>query len=165
MSIRKVSVMLCSTVMAIGFMAYRGGRKSQALQGHLPRLRASLLSKIRRLITRAARSYFCCGDCPGAFKKDTAKYATKANHATGRHGPDHSGQMPAVWCETQSRRQRRNQWYVKVGFCCEKCQAKAKDAKGDAQVDLAFSRCGIRQRDSKSRRSKSQSVEDLDVPS
>ena len=38
---------------------------------------------------KGAKVYFCCPGCPGAFAKDTKKFAAKANHQlalTGRFG-------------------------------------------------------------------------------
>jgi YHS domain-containing protein len=86
---------------------------------------------------KGGKVYFCCDGCPNAFKKDTAKYATKANMqlvATGQYkevkcpvaGKDLN---PATAIEVGG---------VKVCFCCNGCKGKVTKAEGDAQLELVF---------------------------
>lgn len=86
---------------------------------------------------KGGKVFFCCDNCPKAFAKDTAKHATQANLqlvATGQakqqHCPLSGGDLnPATKIKVGG---------VDVCFCCEKCQAKATEAK-DAAVELIFS--------------------------
>ena len=135
MSMRNVSVMMCA-VLAVGFMAFAADEKAKPFKATCPISgKAALQDKTADY--KGAKVYFCCGNCPGAFTKDTAKFASKANHqlvATGQatqvKGPLSGGKLnPDANVEIGG---------VKVGFCCDKCQGKAAEAKGDAQVDLAF---------------------------
>jgi YHS domain-containing protein len=79
--------------------------------------------------------YFCCQNCPKAFKADTAKFAAKANHqlvATGQAKQEacpFSGQPidpdTAIKVEGAS-----------VAFCCANCKGKAE--KSDDKITLIF---------------------------
>lgn len=81
--------------------------------------------------------YFCCGDCAEEFAKNKAKYSTKANlqlaatgQATQAKCPLSGGKLnPDATVEVSG---------VKVTFCCNNCKGKVAEAKGDAQIDLAF---------------------------
>ena len=135
MSIRKVSMMLCA-VLAVGFMAFAADEKTKPFKATCP-VANKPAAEDKTADYKGGKVYFCCGDCAGAFGKDTAKFATKANHqlaatgqATQKKCPLSGGDLnPKASVEVGG---------VKVGFCCEKCQAKVAEAKGDAQVDLAF---------------------------
>lgn len=86
--------------------------------------------------------FFCCDNCPKAFAKDPKKHATVANHqlvATGQAKqkacPLSGGDLnPATKTQIGG---------VDVSFCCEKCQAKAKEGGvetvfNDKAFDQAF---------------------------
>jgi len=85
---------------------------------------------------KGGKVFFCCDNCPKAFAKDTAKHATQANlqlvttgQAKQLHCPLSGGELnPATKIKVGG---------VDVCFCCEKCQAKATEAK-DAAVELVF---------------------------
>ena len=81
--------------------------------------------------------YFCCENCPKAFSKDTAKFATKANaqlvathQAKQAHCPLTGGKLNPDTAITVGG--------AKVCFCCEKCQGKVKAATGDDQITMVF---------------------------
>lgn len=82
--------------------------------------------------------YFCCPGCPGAFKKDTAKFATKANHQLAQ-----TGQYEEAKCPLSGRGLNEDTVVevagVEVTFCCPNCQGKVADAEGDAQLEMVFS--------------------------
>jgi len=86
---------------------------------------------------KGAKVYFCCGGCPDAFKKDTAKYATKANYQLAV-----TGQAKLVKCPLSGGKLNTETAIAigdtKVCFCCENCQGKVKEAKGDEQIELVF---------------------------
>lgn len=72
--------------------------------------------------------YFCCEKCPKAFQADTKKFAAKANHQLFQ-----TGQIALVACPFSGGKLNTATAIdvagVKVCFCCEKCQAKAKAAE------------------------------------
>jgi len=81
--------------------------------------------------------YFCCAGCPDAFKADTAKYASKANHqlvqthqATQGKCPLSGGKLnPDTGVEVSG---------VTVTFCCNNCKGKVAAKTGAEQVDMVF---------------------------
>ncbi|MFM7036016.1 MAG: hypothetical protein ACKOYJ_12690 [Planctomycetia bacterium] len=81
--------------------------------------------------------YFCCGNCAGAFAKDSAKFAAKAHQqmvSTGQlvqKGCPFSG--GAVKAGTQVEIGG-----VEVGFCCPNCKGKVEKASPEEQVNLVF---------------------------
>jgi hypothetical protein len=81
--------------------------------------------------------YLCCPGCPGAFKKDTAKFAAKANHQLVV-----TGQAKQVGCPISGGKVNADTTTelcgVKVGFCCNGCKGKATKAEGDEQVAMLF---------------------------
>jgi YHS domain-containing protein len=82
--------------------------------------------------------YFCCDQCPKAFKTDTAKYAAKANAQLVA-----SGQATEVKCPLTGKdlnpEAKSTVADVEVKFCCKNCKAKVDAAKGDEQLNLVFS--------------------------
>src|SRR5258708_4170404 len=83
MSIRKISVMLCA-VFAVGLMAFAADDKE--FKATCPVSGKPALQD-KTVDYKGGKVYFCCGNCPGAFSKDVAKFATKANQqlaATGQ---------------------------------------------------------------------------------
>jgi transcription elongation factor Elf1 len=136
MSIRKVSMMVCA-VLAVGFMAFAAEEKAKSFKATCPVSGKPALED-KTVDYKGAKVYFCCGNCPGAFTKDTAKYSAKANEQLFA-----TGQATQVKCPLTGAKLNPDATVEiagsKVAFCCEKCQAKANEAKGDAQVDLAFS--------------------------
>jgi YHS domain-containing protein len=86
---------------------------------------------------KGAKVNFCCDNCKGKFAAEPAKYSVAANHqlagtkqfkqekcplSGGKLDPDTAIDVAGV----------------KVAFCCENCQGKVKEAKGDAQKELVF---------------------------
>ncbi len=85
---------------------------------------------------------FCCGNCAAAFKKDSAKFAAKANHqlvatkqAKEVKCPFSGGKLnPETAIEVAS---------VKVCFCCNNCKGKAESAEDPVALifsDAAFAK-------------------------
>jgi len=87
---------------------------------------------------KGAKAYFCCPNCPKAFEKDTAKFATKANHQLVL-----TRQARQVKCPLAGKAVNKEQSVkvagVNVSFCCGNCKGKVAAAEGDAQLELAFS--------------------------
>ncbi len=87
---------------------------------------------------KGAKVYFCCGGCPDAFKKDTAKYATRANMQLVQTGQAKEVKCPLSGADLNPATK------IKVGdvevcFCCDKCKGKTEALKGDEQLELVFS--------------------------
>ena len=84
---------------------------------------------------KGGKVFFCCQNCPKAFEKDTAKFAASANHQLVA-----TGQAKQVKCPFSGGPINEETAIevngAKVAFCCEKCEAKAKDSK--EQVELIF---------------------------
>lgn len=86
---------------------------------------------------KGGKVYFCCGGCPEAFKKDTAKYAARANMQLVETKQAKEVKCPFSGADLNPATK------IKVGdvdvcFCCDKCKAKAEALKGDEQIDLVF---------------------------
>jgi YHS domain-containing protein len=134
MSIRKFSVLFCA-VFAIGLVAFAADEKK--FKATCP-VSGKPAVEDKTVEYKGAKVYFCCGGCPAAFEKDTAKYAAKANQqlvateqATQVKCPLSGGKLNPEATVTVGD--------VKVQFCCNKCQGKVADAKADDQVTMAFS--------------------------
>ncbi len=82
--------------------------------------------------------YFCCANCPKAFKANTDKFAPKANHQLVLTGQAKQKACPFAGKPVNESKTTKVAG-VKVGFCCGNCLAKAKEAKGDKQLALVFS--------------------------
>jgi len=87
---------------------------------------------------KGGKVYFCCGNCPKAFEKDVAKYATKANHQLAATGQAKQAKCPISGGKLNAEK-TVNVGGVEVQFCCEKCQGAVAKAEGDAQVEMVFS--------------------------
>ena len=81
--------------------------------------------------------YFCCNNCPKAFKENTEKFAAKANHQLVQ-----TGQLKQVACPLTGRDVNPDANVevagAKVEFCCMNCKGKVAKATGDEQIDLVF---------------------------
>jgi len=95
-------------------------------------------SKDHAVAYKDAEVYFCCENCPKAFKENTAKYATRANLQLVA-----SGQYKEVKCPLTGKA-LNPETATKVGgvsveFCCNGCKGKieALKKKGD-RLKLVF---------------------------
>jgi len=136
MSISRLSI-VCSAVLAIGLVAYAAEEKAKAFKATCP-ISGKPALEDKTADYKGGKVYFCCGNCPGAFTKDTAKYATKANHQLAATGQATQGKCPLSGGPLNADK-TVDVGGVKVTFCCEKCQGKVADAKGDDQAALVFS--------------------------
>ena len=86
---------------------------------------------------KGAKVYFCCNNCPKAFAKDTAKFASKANHQLYQ-----TGQAKLAACPISGKKLNPATAISvsgkKVCFCCKKCNAAAAKLEGAARVELVF---------------------------
>jgi len=87
---------------------------------------------------KGGKAFFCCANCVKAFKKDTAKFATKANHQLVATGQVKQVKCPLSGTPCKPAHKETVQG-VDVYFCCGRCQGKVAKAEGDAQAELVFS--------------------------
>ena len=91
-----------------------------------------------------SKVYFCCENCPKAYKADPKKFALKANRQLLE-----TGQVVQVACpltgEPVNKEDMVEMGHAKVGFCCEKCLAKFnKAADDDAKLKMVFSAAAVK---------------------
>ncbi|MFO1093487.1 MAG: hypothetical protein U0992_09270 [Planctomycetaceae bacterium] len=86
---------------------------------------------------KGGKVYLCCGGCPDAFKKDTAKFAAKANQqlvVTGQYKetkcPLSGGKLNTETAIDVSG--------TKVCFCCNNCKGKVEAKTGNEQLEMVF---------------------------
>jgi YHS domain-containing protein len=86
---------------------------------------------------KGGKVFLCCAGCTGAFKKNTDKYAAKANHQLVATGQAKQAKCPLTGgkCNPDTATDVAG---VKVCFCCGGCKGKAAKAKGDEQIKLVF---------------------------
>lgn len=81
--------------------------------------------------------YFCCENCPNAFKSNTAKYELKARHQLAQ-----TGQIVQVACPVSGKDTNEGTELevkgVTVAFCCKNCRKAVNKAQGDAQLKMLF---------------------------
>lgn len=86
---------------------------------------------------KGAKVYLCCPACVAPFKKDTAKFAAKANHQLVA-----TKQAKQVKCPLTGEKLNRETAIevggVKVCFCCNDCKDKVTKASPEEQVQLVF---------------------------
>lgn len=82
--------------------------------------------------------YFCCGNCPKAFEKDKAKFATKANAQLAATGQAKQAKCP-ISGQDVNKEKELTVGGAKVQFCCDNCKGKVEKASGDEQLELVFS--------------------------
>lgn len=86
---------------------------------------------------KGGKVFFCCQNCPKAFAKDTAKFATSANKQLAA-----TGQAKQIACP-YSGKDTAEGTTVKVGgvdvaFCCMNCKGKTEKASAEEAVELVF---------------------------
>jgi YHS domain-containing protein len=81
--------------------------------------------------------YFCCGNCAGAFEKDSAKFAAKAHQQMVS-----TGQLVQKGCPFSGGPVKEGTQVsigdAEVGFCCNNCKGKVEKASPDEQVTMVF---------------------------
>jgi len=82
--------------------------------------------------------YFCCDNCPKAFKADPKKFRPAVNRQLLE-----TGQLVEVACpisgQPLSKEAKAETGTTEVAFCCEKCLAKFKEASDEEKLKLVFS--------------------------
>jgi YHS domain-containing protein len=81
--------------------------------------------------------YLCCQGCPAAFKKDTDKYAAKANNQMAQ-----TGELVEVACPLTGKKLNPETAIdingAKVAFCCNNCKGAIEKLSADEQVTKVF---------------------------
>ena len=84
---------------------------------------------------KAAKTYFCCPNCPKAFAGNTAKFAAKANHQLVL-----TGQFTPFACPIKQKplnaATKITVAKTVVSFCCNGCKGKVTKAEG--KIALVF---------------------------
>lgn len=132
------AVMLAGVVLSIGLVSARAEDDKAKPEARCP-VSGKPISMEHALAYKGAKVYFCCPNCPGAFKGNTAKFAAKANHQLVQTGQA----KPTGKCPLTGRPIDKSKTVdvagVTVAFCCPNCQGKAAGASGDEQISLVFS--------------------------
>lgn len=135
---KRVAAALCLMLVA-GFVVAEEAKKEEAKKfDHKCVVSGGAAKEDKTVDYKGGKVYFCCENCPKAFAKDTAKFATKANHQLVATGQAKQAKCPLSGGPLNAEKT------VKVGgvevqFCCEKCQGAVAKAEGDAQVEMVFS--------------------------
>lgn len=83
------------------------------------------------------KAYFCCDKCPVEFKANRKKYALQL-----RQQLLETGQIAQVACPITGKPMSKDHMVevgtTKVGFCCDKCEAKYKEASAEEKLKLLF---------------------------
>jgi predicted RNA-binding Zn-ribbon protein involved in translation (DUF1610 family) len=95
------------------------------------------INKEHSVAYKEAKVYFCCPNCPKAFEKDTAKFATKANHQLVLTEQAVQKKCPITGQPTKEE-QMVEVAAAKVHFCCPNCKGKVAKAEGKEQLELVF---------------------------
>lgn len=81
--------------------------------------------------------YFCCDNCPKAFKADQKKYTTGV-----RRQLLETGQIAQVACPLTGKKMDKDHTAkageAEIAFCCEKCQAKYEKASDEEKLKMVF---------------------------
>lgn len=85
-----------------------------------------------------AEVYFCCPNCPGAFKADMKKFASKANLQLVA-----TEQAKQVKCPLSGKgldeSKKTKVAGLEVQFCCANCLGAVTKAEGDEKLNLVLS--------------------------
>ena len=135
---KRVAAALCLMLVAGFVVAEEAKKEAPAKFDHKCVVTGAAAKEDKNVTYKGGKLYFCCENCPKTYAKDTAKYATKANHQLAATGQAKQAKCPITGAKLNPEKT------VKVGgvevqFCCEKCQGKVAAATGDDQVALVFS--------------------------
>ena len=92
---------------------------------------------------KGAKVFFGCGGCPQAFKKDAAKYATKANAQLVSTNQARQKACPLSGGATNDEFTLAVAG-TKVSFCCGNCKSATAKLAADAQLEKVFSEAAFK---------------------
>lgn len=96
------------------------------------------IDKSHHVAYKDAEVYFCCPNCPKAFEKDTAKYATKANAQLVQTGQYEQAKCPLTG-QKLNPEQKLDIAGNEVHFCCGNCKGKVAKADDKEKMELVYS--------------------------
>ena len=86
--------------------------------------------------------YFCCDNCPKAYKANPKKFETKVNAQLLE-----TAQVVQVACPITGKPTKEETAVEiagsKVAFCCHNCEGKVKKADDDGKVKIAFAKAAF----------------------
>lgn len=86
---------------------------------------------------KGTKVYFCCKNCPKAYAKDPKKFELSV-----RRQLLETGQLAQIGCPVSGHAiddaTLVDVGNAKVGFCCEKCQAKYTEANDEDKLKVLF---------------------------
>jgi YHS domain-containing protein len=95
---------------------------------------------------KGGKVFFCCMNCPKAFKADTKKFAAKANHQLVATGQAKQAKCPLTGEEVDASTAIEVSG-AKIAFCCNMCKGKAEKSKEQIELlfnDKAFEKAGFK---------------------
>lgn len=135
MTVRLLSLSVCALLVG-AFVANSEDKKAE-VKPVCP-VSGKAIDMTKSVAYKGGKVYFCCGNCPGAFEKNTAKYSTKANEQLVVTKQATQAKCPLSGGPVNDEKTVAVNG-VTVKFCCEKCQGKVAAAKADEQAELVFS--------------------------
>jgi YHS domain-containing protein len=98
---------------------------------------------VRKNGGRTEKIYFCCDNCPKAYKEDPKKFRLQVNRQLFE-----TGQMVQVACpltgKPLNKEAKAEAGTAEVAFCCEKCLAHYTDASDEEKLKLVFSNAALK---------------------
>jgi YHS domain-containing protein len=92
---------------------------------------------------RTEKIYFCCDNCPKAYKEDPKKFRLQVNRQLLE-----TGQMVQVACPLTgkpiNKEAKAEAGEAEVHFCCKNCLAKYNDASNEEKLQLVFSPAALK---------------------
>ncbi|QDU36515.1 hypothetical protein Mal4_08010 [Maioricimonas rarisocia] len=131
------AILLAGVILSIGLVNVQAEEEKAKPEVKCP-VSGRPIDKEHSVAFKKAEVYFCCPNCPAAFKENKGKFAAKANHQlvlTEQAKP--TGKCPLTGRPVDESKQV-DVAGVEVSFCCGNCQGKAAKATGDEQITLVF---------------------------
>jgi YHS domain-containing protein len=98
---------------------------------------AAIEESVVELPKGGGKVYFCCEDCPKAYKENPEKYEMKV-----RRQLLETGQIAQVGCPISGRPVNEETLVevgnAKVGFCCKGCLGKYNEADDEGKLKVVF---------------------------
>jgi YHS domain-containing protein len=140
MKARRVFVSLSVTLLLIagGLTAAEVGSAEKEFKATCPVSGQPAIEKsVLELPKGGGKVYFCCENCPKAYKGDPEKYELKV-----RRQLLETGQVVQVACpisgEPVNAETLLDVGQAKAGFCCKNCLAKFNAASDDQKLEIMF---------------------------
>ena len=131
-----LAALLVAAVAVVGSLRAADAEKDPLKDAKCP-VSGKAINKDAAVEFNGGKVYFCCENCPKAFKGDTAKFTSKANHQLVQ-----TGQLVQTACPLSGKDVNPDASLeiegVKVGFCCNNCKGKVDKADKDEKLKLAF---------------------------